>query len=155
MKKFIIANFLIGSLILSIPPYRATYVAEKPPEDAHISVKTPPRKVLKRKVVKYAPPTGKVAEIANLVAKETGYDVEIVNKIMFAESHYDINAKHINKNGSVDSGLFQINSIHTPVAQKMGIDIHTPEGNAQFAIYLIKRNGLRDWGYSKSTWEKL
>lgn len=110
------------------------------------------KKVVKHKNIKYSHPEGKVLEIAELVSRETGYSVEIISKIMFAESNYDINARHVNKNKSVDSGLFQINSQHIPLAKKMGIDIMTPEGNAKFAIYLIQKNGLRDWGYSKSKW---
>jgi hypothetical protein len=123
---------------------------------APVHTKIVKNKIVKHKKVSYSLPKDiKVLGIAERVASETNYPIELISKIMFAESHYDINAKHINKNGSIDSGLFQINSQHIPLAKKMGIDIMTPDGNAEFAIYLIKKNGLRDWGYSKYKWSVL
>lgn len=123
--------------------------------DTHTKpVKAPIKRVKHNKVV-YTKPPELALKMALKIEKETGVPHETITKIMFAESGYNTKAKHINKNGSIDSGLMQINSQHIPLAKKMGIDIFTPEGNADFAIYLIKKNGLRDWGYSKSTWSVL
>ena len=132
-------------------------VAEAPKVavDTQIKPKTAPKTIKKAVVAHYTEPVGKPLELAKKVSEETGVPCETIQKIMWAESHYSVDAKHVNKNGSYDSGLFQINSQHIPLAKSMGIDIFTPEGNADFAIYLIRKNGLRDWGYSKSTWSMI
>ncbi len=68
---------------------------------------------------------------------------------------YDAKATHKNKNGSTDHGYFQINSQHIPEAKSMGLDIvNNEEDNANFAIHLMKKNGLSDWGYSKHNWQQ-
>lgn len=71
--------------------------------------------------------------------------------------------KQFNSDGSVrlgranphDIGLFQINeTYHRAEAEKLGIDIDTLKGNIAFAKILHKRNGTRDWNWSKFMWEK-
>lgn len=156
--KVIVLIIVLELLLSVISTRKREYVAQefpKMPVEGVIKPKTVLKAQLKHKKVVYTPPTGLALKMALIIEKETGIPNEIISKIMFAESRYDPKAKHINKNKSYDSGLMQINSQHIPLAKKMGIDIFTPEGNTQFAIYLIKKNGLRDWGYSKSTWSKI
>ena len=157
MKKFLTVFLFIGTL-LCFPTFLVEIKAQEAPKVAVEVVKTPKialKTIKKVRVAQYTKPQGLPLELAIKVSQETGIDQELIHKIMWAESQYKLDAKGINKNGSVDSGLFQINSQHIPLAKSMGIDIFTPEGNAEFAIYLIKKNGLRDWGYSKSTWNML
>ena len=106
-------------------------------------------------VYKYVEPTGEALEIAIYVSEQSGGSLEIIKKIMWAESQYNAKAKGENKNGSYDTGYFQVNSQHIAAAVSMGMDIFTPKGNADFAIYLIRKNGFRDWGFSKSVWDNI
>ena len=59
-----------------------------------------------------------------------------------------------NRNGTVDYGVFQINSIHLPTAQKLGIDIMTLEGNIEMAKVILKSQGLNAWNPSRHCWGK-
>ncbi len=154
MKKLIIVIFFLLAFFLLNIKFLAE--EEQPVRtEPKVEVQKETKKVTKvkhYKQKKYVPPTGKALAIAEKISKETNYPVDTISRIMFAESQYDSKAKHTNKNGSKDYGLMQINSQHLPLAKKMGIDIFTDEGNADFAIYLIKKNGLRDWGFSKHNW---
>lgn len=66
-------------------------------------------------------------------------------KIVECESNFRVNAKNVNTNKTVDSGIFQINSIHAKKAKSMGIDLNTIEGQFDYARFLISKNGYRDW----------
>ena len=52
-----------------------------------------------------------------------------------------------NKNGTTDSGIFQLNSVHQKTIERMGLDIWKPEDNVKFARYLYEKAGNRftDW----------
>lgn len=53
-----------------------------------------------------------------------------------------------------DLGTFQVNQYyHGQKAQELGLDLHSIEGNIQYAKYLYDKNGWRDWGWSKHCWE--
>lgn len=76
---------------------------------------------------------------------------------------WDKEPKHWDEKGSVlrgrmtpeDIGQCQINEYyHGETAKKMGIDIHSFNGNIQFANYLYIKNGTRDWEASRSCWDK-
>lgn len=66
--------------------------------------------------------------------------------IVECESGYKLKAHNpYNYNGTTDSGLFQINSSHKKNALKMGIDLSTISGQFEYAQYLVKKNGYKDW----------
>ena len=45
-----------------------------------------------------------------------------------------------------DAGVFQINiPIHRKKSLEMGFDVYTLSGNIQYAIYLLKQDGIRHW----------
>lgn len=160
MTKLIISLLVACFLAATTPQilynhYHPAPVIKEFKQPVHVINKKIAKIVKHKKVVYSLPEDTKVLEIVTLVSKETGYSVDLISKIVFAESHYNISARNVNKNKSIDNGLFQINSQHIPLAEKMGINIMEPEGNAQFAIYLIKKNGLLDWGYSKYKWSVL
>ncbi len=51
-----------------------------------------------------------------------------------------------NKNGSVDRGLFQLNSVHDASLERMGLDPWDVEDNVEFARHLYdQRGGWSDW----------
>lgn len=59
--------------------------------------------------------------------------------------------KHINKNGSIDYGAFQINDIHIPEAQKLGLDIMKELDNYKMAAIIYKSQGIGAWkGYDSA-----
>ena len=58
-----------------------------------------------------------------------------------------------NKNGTIDVGRWQINSIHFKTAEEMNIDVYTEKGNREYALYLYERNGTKDWKFSSKCWK--
>lgn len=94
--------------------------------------------------------------IQDMVINEFGSTSPMIN-IARCESNH----RHYNPDGSVlrgkvnsdDVGVFQINEYyHLETSKKLGIDIHTPEGNIKYARFLYNSNGTRDWNWSKSCW---
>ena len=90
---------------------------------------------------------------------------EVLRRIAYCESggKHEINGnvvKNHNKNGSVDFGKFQINSVHIPEAKRLGLDIiNNKEDNETFAHVLYQKFGPKIWyGYNETTgkcsWEK-
>lgn len=54
-----------------------------------------------------------------------------------------------------DVGVMQINErYHLDTAKKMGLDIHTVEGNVAYAKYLYAKSGSDPWSASKPCWGK-
>jgi hypothetical protein len=111
-------------------------VAVEPPE---------PKKVVYREEFKPAP-----LEIKGYIERaslESGVPYETLERIVWCESRYNQEAvNRTNKNGSTDWGLLQINSIHLPEAEKLGLDIiNSAEDNTTFAIILLKRYGTKPW----------
>ena len=83
----------------------------------------------------------------------------IFEKIAKCES----GSRQFNSDGSVlrgkinskDIGKFQINlTYHGEAAKKMGLDLFTERGNTLYALYLFRKNGTKDWNWSKSCWNK-
>lgn len=85
-------------------------------------------------------------------------DVPVMAAIASCESQF----KHFNKDGTVVKnpkstaiGAFQImSSIHDPIADKLGLDITTIQGNAAYARYLYDKQGTKPWNASKACWGK-
>jgi len=54
-----------------------------------------------------------------------------------------------------DVGLFQINEkYHLKASKRLGMDIHTVEGNIAYAKYLYKKEGSTPWNWSGHCWNK-
>ena len=81
------------------------------------------------------------AIITQVFADEGSKVIEQAVTIAFCESSLDPNKYHWNTNGSVDTGLFQINSVHG-----YGFDyLKDPWNNAQVAHRLFKQNYWQPW----------
>ncbi len=81
-------------------------------------------------------------EIKLAVIEEFGHKMA---EIVRCESGFKLKAHNpYNKNGTTDSGLFQINSTHRAKAKKMGIDLDTIQGQFAYAKYLVSKNGYKD-----------
>ncbi|MFZ2523663.1 MAG: hypothetical protein WAW92_04750 [Minisyncoccia bacterium] len=103
-------------------------------------------------------------DIANLMSTEQyvrGYfeDIPIMIQIAKCESHF----KHLTKDGEVhrgrivreDVGVMQINEYyHLEQSIKKNLNIHTLEGNLDYARDLYERQGTRPWNSSKACWGK-
>ena len=86
-------------------------------------------------------------------------DVPIMVDVAYCESRYT----QFNEDGSVhrgvinpaDVGVMQINEkYHLETSLKLGIDIHTFEGNMDYARYLYETQGTGPWEYSSHCWNK-
>jgi hypothetical protein len=54
-----------------------------------------------------------------------------------------------------DTGVMQINTYyHGETAKKLGMDLHTLEGNVAYAKYLHKKYGTKPWSASQPCWSK-
>jgi len=72
------------------------------------------------------------ADRALAIAKcESGFNPSVVSKK--------------NKNGTVDGGLWQINSVHDKRLEELGLDKLDPEDATQFARMLYEERGFQDW----------
>lgn len=84
----------------------------------------------------WSKPTVRQLKIIYKVAKSHNLDSAHLIKIAALESNFKEEAINYNSNGSVDYGLFQINTIHWSTTCK-DLDIFTLEGNAQCAARLV------------------
>lgn len=83
---------------------------------------------------------------------------EILEKIAYCESE----GKHFDEKGEVvlgrnkhDIGKYQINALYwKELADKLGYDIYTEEGNRAMALELYHRFGTDPWKSSKRCWNK-
>lgn len=69
---------------------------------------------------------------------KNGLNVDIADRIINCESKFDVNAIHVNKNGTVDVGIYQINSIHKDISLQDKIDY---KKSTAWAIKKIKHDG--------------
>ncbi len=85
-------------------------------------------------------------------------EAPILKRIAACESE----TRQFNTDGTVlrgwmnpqDVGLMQINEkYHLDTATKLGLDIYTLEGNADYAMYLYKTQGVKPWIHSSHCWD--
>ena len=69
-------------------------------------------------------------------------DVDIMYAIAKAESSLRSEAININKNGTIDRGIFQINSVHKDLPNEKAFNWIE---NTKYAIKMMKRQGYRPW----------
>ena len=85
-------------------------------------------------------------------------DTPILKKIATCESQN----RQFNEAGGVlrgkvnsqDVGVMQINEkYHLQASEKLGLDIHTLEGNIDYAKHLYKTQGVKPWVHSSTCWD--
>lgn len=90
-------------------------------------------------------------------AKSFFKDDPILVEIARCESQF----RQYNKEGNVltgtvnkgDLGIMQINKYyHAETAEKLGMNLNTPEGNMSYAKYLYDREGTQPWSASSKCW---
>jgi len=83
----------------------------------------------------------------------------ILSKVAFCESRY----RQFDANGNIlrgvvnskDVGVMQINEdYHLNDSLKLGLDIHTLEGNLAYAKHLYESKGVSPWVHSSKCWSK-
>ena len=91
--------------------------------------------------------------------RENFADTPILAEIARCESEF----RQFDKNGQVvrgrvdnaDVGVMQINErYHLETAKKLGLNIHTIEGNMAYARVLYEKSGSQPWSASKPCWGK-
>lgn len=83
----------------------------------------------------------------------------VLENIAWCESrnrHYDKNGKVLRgEKNPYDIGKYQINVLYWGnEAKKLGIDLHTEEGNEAMALAIYQKYGTAPWKWSKSCWSK-
>lgn len=98
-----------------------------------------------------------IKEIITMKAKEYGVNAQVAIKIAECESSLKVDAFNpSNRDGSNDSGVFQINSVHHTTTQSLGLDVKgSMYDNIEYAMMLMKENGTRDWYSSQHCWSKV
>jgi hypothetical protein len=86
-------------------------------------------------------------------------DAPIMVEIARCESRFRQLDAHGNvlrgEQNSKDVGVFQVNEFyHLADSSRMGMDIHTLEGNIEYARHLYDTQGVRPWNWSKPCWGK-
>lgn len=92
-------------------------------------------------------------------ARAKGLDGQLARDIAFCESslrQFDQNGEPLRGlHNPGDIGLFQINEkYHGEQSRALGFDIHTTEGNLDYALWLIANEGTRHWKWSQPCWGK-
>ena len=86
-------------------------------------------------------------------------DEPLLADIAGCESHF----RQYSKSGTVlrgevvreDVGLMQINeTYHKDIADKLGLDLNTMQGNMAYGRYLYDKQGPTPWNSSKACWGK-
>jgi len=92
-----------------------------------------------------------VEGIIRYVAKQETVDPELAVRVAKCESALSPTAKNVNKDGSIDRGLFQINDkYHPEVCDNDAYDIVL---STRFFCKAVKENHLSWWDASKKCWE--
>ncbi len=81
-------------------------------------------------------PSVEVLKTIYQAAKQFKVDAQDLIKIAFVESSFKVDARRVNTNGTVDFGMFQINSVHWS-KECNAFNIFSLQGNAQCAAKLL------------------
>ena len=77
-----------------------------------------------------------------------------IETIIRCESSGKPDAVNLNKNGTKDWGLLQVNDVHRKRMEEMGLNIENPEHSFTFGLLLFKEQGTKPWNSSLKCWNK-
>ena len=143
----------IGSELVSITPVESSVVRKITPQS---EVKKEVVQSTNKKQIKgskFVQPPQNIKVVIEEKASKHGVDANLMKAISFCESDYRANAVNVNKSGSKDGGVAQINDLHLPELKKLGLDRHDVEDGYEFLAILLKRNGTNDYKASKDCWQ--
>lgn len=107
-------------------------------------------KVMPAEVLAAQPLIETPTEIIERIAKQEGVDPILAIKVARCESSLNPNATNTNTDGSIDRGIYQINSKwHPEVSADQAFDA---EFSARFFCKQFKAGMLSDWNASKKCW---
>jgi hypothetical protein len=90
--------------------------------------------------------------IIRKVAAKEGIDPDLAVRVAKCESNLNEKAKHVNPDGSVDRGLYQINSkYHPEVSDEIAFN---PILATEFFCKAFKEGNLHWWNATRKCWEK-
>lgn len=93
-----------------------------------------------------------IKEIIKMVCEEEKVDKNLAIKVAQCESNLNPKARNVNSDGSIDRGLFQINSKHHPdVTDEQADD---PVFATRFFARAFKAGKISWWNATKSCWDK-
>ena len=84
-------------------------------------------------------------------------DCESGNGSKGSANHYEKNGQVLlraNKNGTIDIGKFQINSIWQKKATELGLELTKEADNRKFAEWMYANKGTGDWSASAKCWSR-
>jgi hypothetical protein len=91
-------------------------------------------------------------ELIRKIAKEEGVDPDLAVRVAKCESNLNYKAVNVNKDGSRDRGLFQINDkFHQDISDEVAFN---PITAAQFFCKAFKAGNLGWWNATRKCWEK-
>ena len=97
-----------------------------------------------------APTAGSITELITKIATENGVDPKLAIAVAKCESGLKPKARNVNKTGTVDRGLYQINNYwHPEVTDEQADD---PEFAIKFFCNAAKAGHLSWWEASKKCW---
>ncbi|MGY4730789.1 lytic transglycosylase domain-containing protein [Burkholderia pyrrocinia] len=94
------------------------------------------------------------ADCIDATAHELHIDGDLLRAIAWRESHFSPDAQHLNRNGSIDIGLMQVNSIHLSELRQIGVSrsmLSNSCTNVRAAGWLLAQI-FRNYG---STWRAI
>lgn len=101
------------------------------------------------------PPETLEAKITRL-SVEYEVDEKVALAIMKCESGLRPEAINVNKNETIDYGLWQINNFYwEDYMFEMGWDIKNPDDNLEAGFYLLSVSGTAPWIWSKHCWSAI
>jgi hypothetical protein len=101
--------------------------------------------------------SGKIYDKIVEASTKYGIHTDTALRIAYCESRlnqYNAEGNVLHgKQNPADAGIFQINEKwHLSQSQKLGFDIHTTDGNIEYAMWLMKKEGNKHWKWSKPCW---
>lgn len=81
----------------------------------------------------------------------TNQEIMTMIRIGKCESGHRENAVNVNKNGTIDRGVFQLNSIHKDITNKDAFDF---EKNIRYAWKMQQKQGFNPWKASIKCWNQ-
>ena len=107
--------------------------------------------ILKLKEKKPAKRKETIEEMIRRIAKEEMVNEDLMVRIALCESQLDPKAVNVNKNGTRDRGLFQINDFWwLDITDEQAFD---PEWSTRWACKQVKAERLHLWKSSRHCWE--
>lgn len=147
---FGIAYIAVPALVLFHTPPKKALESRVEPVIVEVGTSVPFGPEKPAEVIVEAPEPIKERSVDTMLRETFGDQYNIAQAVMRAESGGNTNAHHTNKNGSVDRGLLQVNSIHVKKVNGDLESLYNPEVNISVAKQIYDESGWFAWSTFKS-----